>query len=266
VDRGHFESTGEIAMFPAALRQNRWLLVLPALALVIGACNAGARTAVPVSTSTVQATGADPLLEGAGAALARADSYRFTMTLSGRASDSMVGMLGDASPSANSPVTVRGVITNFPDVAADLAITGLHVIEAAGFDYLDMGSTGAFDRISISETRLADQFSPATVFQVVVNQSTAGGFDKVGFETRNRVWADHYRASEPALARLGAIAAIGDATWTADVWIAGDGGYPVSMAVIGRAGDSVVYEVVFDITDVNAATNRVTAPLNVTGS
>jgi hypothetical protein len=81
------------------------------------------------------------------------------------------------------------------------------------------------------------------------------------------VQADHYQASSAALARLGSIAAITGATWTADVWVAQDGGYPVSMAVFGRAGDkSIVYEILFDISNVDDPANKVTVPANVTGA
>ena len=49
--------------------------------------------------------------------------------------------------------------------------------------------------------------------------------------------------------------------WTADVWIATQGGYPVSTAIVG--GDDsgkVVFQLVFDITNINDSANKVTAP------
>jgi hypothetical protein len=93
------------------------------------------------------------------------------------------------------------------------------------------------------------------------------GFDLVGTETKNGVSADHYQASGPALAELGSITGVAATTWAADVWIAADGGYPVSMAVVATASDnSLVYEVKFDLTNVNDPANKVTAPANVTGA
>jgi hypothetical protein len=80
------------------------------------------------------------------------------------------------------------------------------------------------------------------------------------------VQADHYQASASALAYLSSISGV-QATWTSDVWIATDGGYPVSLAVVAKAGDgTIAYEILFDITDVNAASNNVAAPSNVTGA
>jgi hypothetical protein len=250
-------------MFVTARRMSRWLLTLPAIALALGACGASSSSAAP---SVVASGSGLSALGAAQGALVRADSYRFSMTLAGGTFDSMLEMLGDSSPSAGAPFTVGGIIRNSPEVAADLAITGLRIIEIGGFDYLDMGGTGAFDRVPITTTRQADRFSPATMFPLFVNASTVGGFDKVGPETRNGVATDHYRASATALARLGSIAAISDATWTADVWLATDLGCPVGMAVIGRTDAGIVYQVVFDITDVNGAGNTVVAPTNVTGA
>jgi hypothetical protein len=55
------------------------------------------------------------------------------------------------------------------------------------------------------------------------------------------------------------------ATWTADVWIAQNGGYPVSMSILAKASDnSILYEIQFDITNINDPANKVTAPTNLT--
>jgi hypothetical protein len=253
-------------MFAAALTRNRWLLTLPAIALALGACGDGGLGA-PSSRAAASGTGRTSPLGAAQGVLANVGSYRFTMTLAGGTFDVMLEMLGDASPSAGAPFTARGIIRNTPEVAADLAIPGLRIVEIGGYDYLDLGGRGSFDRIPITDTRLADRFSPATMFPLFVNASTVAGFEKTGSETRNGVVADHYRATKAALAKLGSIAAIADATWTADVWLARDGGCPVGLAVIGRTVTAgIAYEVVFDITDIDAVTNGVVAPDHVTGA
>ena len=57
------------------------------------------------------------------------------------------------------------------------------------------------------------------------------------------------------------------ATWSADIWIAKDGGYPVSIAIVATAKDGTIpYETTFDLTNINDAANKVTAPENVMGA
>jgi hypothetical protein len=189
------------------------------------------------------------------------------MTLAGGTFNSMLSMLPTSSALGNEPFTMGGTITVKPEKAADIKLLGLHIIEIGGHDYLDVGGTGSFDQIPMSGTSLAERFSPATMFSSVIHPSTLGGYDVVGSEIKNGVLADHYQASSAALAELGSIAAIAGATWTADVWLARDGGYPVSMAIVGRAGSgTIVYEILFDVTNVNDPANKVTVPANITGA
>jgi hypothetical protein len=113
---------------------------------------------------------------------------------------------------------------------------------------------------------MADSFAPSAMFSSMIDPSTVSGFTKVGTEQKNGVAADHYRASQAVLSDLGSELDVQGATWTADVWIATNGGYPVGMAIIGTAADkSIAYEIVFNITNVNDPANKVTAPTNVTG-
>jgi hypothetical protein len=113
---------------------------------------------------------------------------------------------------------------------------------------------------------MADSFAPSTMFSSMMDPSTMAGFTKVGTEQKNGVTADHYQASQAALAEFGSAFDVTGATWSADIWIATNGGYPVSMAIIGTAADkSIAYEILFDITNVNDPANVVTAPTNVTG-
>jgi hypothetical protein len=105
------------------------------------------------------------------------------------------------------------------------------------------------------------------MFSSALDTSSASGWNKVGTETKNGVSADHYQASSSALAEYGSSLGVTGATWSADVWIATDGGYPVSMAIVATASDkSVAYEIKFDLSNVNDPANKITAPTNVTGS
>ena len=248
-----------------ARRQIRGPIVLLALvAMVSGGCS-GAVMAAPSNSS---ATSQSPSGLGAAAsAFAKVDSYRFTMTLAGASYSAMLAMLPTSSAVGNAPFTMGGTITIKPQQGADITMVGLHIIEIGGHDYMDVGGTGAFDQIAITGTKLAERFSPATMFSTAVDPSTVGGYDLVGTDTKNGVPVDHYQASSAALATLGAISGIAGATWSADVWIARDGGYPVSMAMIAVAADtSIAREVLFDISNVGDPTNSVKVPANVTGA
>jgi hypothetical protein len=93
--------------------------------------------------------------------------------------------------------------------------------------------------------------------------STSEGFNKVGTESKNGVQADHYTGTQAVYGQLDSLAGVSGATWTADLWIATPGGYPVSMAFIATADSKVAYEILFDITNVNDPNNKITAPANV---
>lgn len=253
-------------MLRSARRQSRGRFVLlTAMAIALGACAGSSTTAAPSNPGATSSP--DTGLAAAASAFANLRNYNFSMTLAGGTFGSMLSMLPTSSAVGDAPFTIGGTIIVKPEEAADIRMVGLHIIEIGGHDYLDMSGTGGFDQIAITGTKLAERFSPATMFSSVIDPSTVGGYDRVGVDTKNGVQADHYQASSAALARLGSIAAIAGATWTADVWVAQDGGYPVSMAVFGRAGDrSIVYEILFDISNVDDPANKVTVPTNVTGA
>ena len=205
-------------------------------------------------------------LSGAVAALSDFTSYKFSMTLAGGDFGSMLSGLGGASASGNAPFTMSGTIVEEPAAAADITMAGFHIIEVGGTDYLDMSGTGSFISYPASGTSMADSFAPSTMFSSMMDPSTLAAFTKVGTEQKNGVSADHYKGTPAALSELGSEAGVTAATWSADLWIATNGGYPVSMAIIGTAADkSIAYEVLFDLTNVNDPANKVTAPTNVTG-
>jgi hypothetical protein len=250
----------------SARRRGRGRVVLLAVvALALGACSSGVTAAAPNNST---ATNQPPKgLAAAASAFANVDSYRFTMTLAGASYSSMLSMLPTSSAVGNAPFTMGGTIMVKPRNGADITMVGLHVIEVGGNDYVDVGGTGAFDQIAITGTKLAERFSPATLFSTAIDPATFIGYDLVGIETRDGVSADHYQASDAALATLGAVAGIAGATWSADVWLARDGGYPISMAITAEATDrTVVREVLFDISNVGDPTNSVKVPTNVTGA
>ncbi len=259
-----------------APKHGRGLLIsLAVVAIAVSACGSSSGTKAPgdANTSAPNATAAAPGdsaapvsgsgLTGAETAFSNLKSYKFSMTLAGGSFGSMLSVLGGASASAGAGFTVKGTVL-VADKAADVEVMGMHMIEVGGYSYLDMG--GSFVKTPQSGDSLADSFSPATMFSSSIG-SSADGYSKVGTETKNGVQADHYKASDSALSSYGSILGVGDATWTADVWVAVDGGYPVSMAMVATLSDkSIGYEVLFDISNINDPANTVTAPTNLFGS
>jgi hypothetical protein len=257
-------------------RQGRGLLVLLAVgAIALAACSGSTNTSAPSGTASPSATEAtsgpadtQPIassgLGGAASAFSALDSYKYSMTLVGGAAVTQIEMLpGVSITDPNAPVTIKGTVVSQPDKGLEVRIADFHMIAVGGFDYFD---TGAGGYTQASDTGITDSFSPVQQFTTAIDPTTISGYDMVGSETKNGVLSDHYQASKSALAYLASIAGV-QATWTSDVWLSAAGGYPVSMAVVAKASDNTIaYEILFDITDVNAASNKVTAPTNITGA
>ena len=256
-------------------RQTRGLLVLlAAVAIALSACGGSYATLAPGSSNNgdnaasanAGGNGGGSGLSGAASAFSAIESYKFSMTLAGGDLGSTLSMLGGPSASGNAAFTYNGTVTVKPEKAADVSMAGFHIIEIGGYDYLDMGGTGSFVKTAVVGTGMTDSLSPAAMFSNAIDPSVISGYNKVGSETKNGVTSDHYQASASALAAYGMMLNVTGATWTADVWIAQNGGYPVSLSILAKASDSsVVYQILFDITNVNDPANKVTAPTKVTG-
>jgi hypothetical protein len=279
----------EVDVFQVAQRQTRGLLILAvAAAISLSACGGGSATPTPhastaastaasQSTATEQATAAGTNLAGALSALAGVTSYKFTMTETGGSLGDTLSML-PVPPTGIPSFTMSGTVILQPVKAGDVTVKGtLHVISVGGFDYADIGLSGAFTKNESSSPSLIDSLSPIAVYSSTFGSSFdfAGGFGKKGSETKNNVDADFYQttdAGNAALAELGSVAGLGEATWTGEIWVAKKGGYPISMTIsasslaTATSEPSVIYARTFDITKVNDAGNKVTAPTNVTGA
>jgi hypothetical protein len=226
-------------------------------------------SAKPGTSSGPGASGAAPAgtgLSGAVTALSDIESYKFTMTVAGGDFGSALSALGGSSSSGNSEFTISGTIVESPSKGADVTIAGIHMVEIDGYDYVDLTGSGSFIKTEASGTSMADSMSPASMFSGMMGASTAG-WDVVGSESKNGVDTSHYQATESALAEFGTESGVDAATWTGDIWVANNGGYPVSMAILGTASDgTVAYEIKFDITNINDPANKVAAPTNVISS
>jgi hypothetical protein len=253
------------------------LVLIAVVALAASACGsslatptAGATTAQtsgPADTSGPTATGdqGGTSMSGAAANLADVTSYKFTMTLAGSPFDALLTAFGDTGGD-NVPFTISGTIVNSPEAGTDAKSAARHIIEIGGFDYMEQDD-GSYVQTQISGSGLISSFTPQALYSGSIDASADNGFSVVGTETKNGVQADHYQASTAYLAQFGSILGIANATWSADAWIATDGGYPVSIAIVAKAADkSVVYQMSFDLTNVNDAANKVVAPTNIAGA
>jgi hypothetical protein len=243
------------------------LVVLALLAIAVSACssdvgskssNAASQRAGQSQAAASQGTDGGNI-SGAAAALENITSYKFSMTLAGGQFATLTTLLGGTGTSG--AVTLSGTIVVKPEKAADITIAPWHIIEVGGVDYTDLSGTGSYVSSPASDTSMAKSLSPAEMFSGALGVFSAGDFNKVGTEQKNDVSADHYVATEAALAKLGQRGVAPGATWTAEIWIAKDGGYPGSMKIIATMPDqSIGYEMLFDLTNVNDPANKVTAP------
>ncbi len=291
-------------MFAVARRGGRSLIALGAVvAIALAGCSGNTATPTPKSTPTPAPADATPTppaatnaasgcdLNGATAALGSLDSYKFTMVLGGGASD--VALANLPLDQADS-YTLRGTIVNKPAPGADITIDKFHVIEVGGLDYFDADGNGTFTQVGPENNPapgdsmtpgdsstptdgasaspgdgpgLAAQFSPAEIYRTTVATSTTSGYTAVGTETKDDVQAIHCVAGPIALEQYGSTLGVADATWTADIWLASNGGFPVSVAIVATAKDKTVpYEVRLDLTKVNDSANKVVAPTNIGGA
>ena len=251
--------------------------------------------ATDTPTGTVAPAACD--LAAADTAMQKLASYQFKMTLAGSAAD----VLQDLPIDQADKYTLSGTIINTPTSATDITIGKFHLIETGGFDYFDADGNGSFTQVGPDQggaggngaggtptdgppvaspsaspsagasaatgSSLASQFSPETLFGDNVAVAGAGSFTLAGNETKNAIASLHCTASDLALQQYGSTLGVNDATWTADVWLAADGGYPVAISLIAKAKNgSLPYEILLDLSKVNDPGNKVTAPKNISGA
>ena len=186
-------------------------------------------------------------LSGAAARLSSINSYKFKMTLSGGSFGTMLG---------TEPIT--GTVTTNPK-AAQMSMMGIEMVEVNGKTWIKMG-TDWTESTDDSTSSLADSFAPEKMFGSTLSGSAAAGYKAAGEEQKNGVAAVHYKADANQLGEYGSLFGVEDATWSADVWIAKGGGYPVSMSVQATGG-SEKFQMSFDITDINNPSNTVESPV-----
>jgi hypothetical protein len=245
------------------------------MAIALAACSSSGSTKAPggnnppatnaggaVVTDAAGGGGGGGDLSGAEAAFAKMTSYKFSMTLAGGTYGSLLSGFTGAAASGSGGFTVAGTVTVKPETASDVSIGTMRVVTVGGFDYIDFAGTGSFTKVASSGTSIADSFSPSSMFTSFGSMSD---YSKVGSENKNGADTDHYQAKSSAFTGMGSsLGVVATATWTGDIWIAKNGGYPVSSAIFAKTSDgTVAFQMTFDISNINDSSLKVTAPTTV---
>lgn len=201
----------------------------------------------PSAEASEPAGGDEGGLSGAAARLSGMDSYKFKIVMTGGSFGSLLG---------TEPIT--GTVTTNPK-AAQMSMMGMEIVEVDGKTWVKLG-TDWTESTDSSTSSLADSFSPEKMFGSTLSGSAAAGYKAVGEEPKNGVAAVHYTADATVLGTYGSLFGVeGNATWSADVWVAKDGGYPVSMSVLATGGTEE-FKMIFDVTDINSPSNKIVSP------
>ncbi|KRT62531.1 MAG: hypothetical protein XU10_C0025G0004 [Chloroflexi bacterium CSP1-4] len=214
-------------------------------------------TPAPTSTQGTGGTG----LSGAAAALENLTSYRFAISISGD--------IGVAGIPTDTGLAMEGTVVLKPERAVQFSITGMtgetaitYILVADGA-YVDFG-TGTFIQVPADEANaesLFETFQPQNLFGqdfgALIDSSVA-----TSEEEKNGVASTHYHADKDSPGGAALVATYGqDAVF--DAWIAKEGGYLVSVHLVGgrlKAGVAVPFEIGFDISHLDDPANVVEAP------
>ncbi len=258
-------------------RCTRPLVGLAALVIAIAACGGGASPAAPTTSSTApgatdapatsepastvaptEDAAAGPDIGGAAAALADLNSYHLaiTMTMQGLES-SMFAAFGDG-------LTMEGTVIFEPVKAADMTMSMGTAEQKLDVGYRVIGDkawvslgTGWIETPAEDAQKTIDSLAPE---KMLGSFSGLTGLTPVGEETKNGVETVHYTASGEELgAMMGSSLGLPDAEWTVDFWVAKDGGYAVSYAIVGT-GSNGSFEMTLDVTEINNPANAVEPP------
>ena len=230
-----------------------------AFALVAAACGSSSLTPNPSGTAGSGHTGSstagsgNSLAPGLLAGLDKLDSYQFSWTLT------------PASSASASPVPwVTGTVVNKGTKSYRINDPGavqFIVVGDKDWTSIDAGKTWATTDVSSADlTNLRLDTGYATWFD-----KNAVSFKMAGEEFKNGVQCVRYKG-DSSLSGLYSSVSGGSGQFTADLWIAKAGNYPVSGSFgysgsVGGKSDSFGYS--FDVTHINVSANSVTAPTNV---
>lgn len=192
-------------------------------------------------------------ISDAATKLSAIQSYKFKMEMAGGPFSSL-SML---SPDKNATTfTMTGTVLSKPEKAASVDMMGMKVIEVGGKTYINM--LGSWMEDTSSSSSIADSFSPAKLF----GSYTSFGYKPAGEGQKNGVTALHYTVDASEMKGYASMLDVeGDADWAVDLWLAKDGGYPVSLSLTAKQGNDYAFKFVMDITNVNDPANKVEKPI-----
>ena len=243
----------------------------PGTAAASPASSAPSAPAGSPSAASASPAGASPaagaLFGLATSKLADLTSYRFKVSLEGKGASA-----GEAQSGGS--VTMLGTVILKPAKALRFDMTSAEAGASASGQTLSyvligdkawFGTGGQMTQMPAeSAAGMAssfDSFLPEKLFGTDFG-AYASGYRMVGEEQKNGVACQHFQADSSVLQQYASLYGVtGD--WHADVWIASDGGFPVSWDVSGSAasgGASGTYSVSVDITNINDPANKVSAP------
>lgn len=230
-----------------------------AIALGIAACAGSSPPANPSGSAVgagPSASSGSPLTVGLSANLDKLASYRFTESNAG-----IAGSAG-ASSTGTGSYQISGTVINRPlksiwigETQGQFILIGSQAwVSADGITWV------ASDPTDTILTDLLPGHDYATWFD-----AKASHFRSVGDEPKNGVPCVHYKA-DPSLAGAYSDATEAPSSFTAELWVATAGDYPVSgvysyAAPAGASGGSWGFS--FAITHPGDSTNVVAAPTNV---
>lgn len=215
----------------------------PTSALSIASAPPAAPTTVPTAAPTTS-TGVD--LGGAAAALSEITSYKLVITTEGGPRAGTATYI-----TIREPVPARSFESNFGGAVSRVIIIGQDV-------WVDGGS-GLWVKNAIplvAAEAMMGAFDPATLFLGLAAWTNSGGLQQIGTEEKNGVQAVHYHLDSSTVPPGTDIP--DDAT--IDVWVAADGGYLVSMQVLGISSPDGPTNIAMDVTNINDPSLAVLPP------
>jgi hypothetical protein len=246
----------------------------PAASSESGATPAVGSTAAPAATSGAAATeaaateaptaGGAVNLGDAAASLENLDNYSFKMEM--KAEGGSTGMMGMASGGS---IAIEGALQLKPVEAADIKMTLSGGSQASEIGYRIIGDK-AYMNLGGDSWMAAPAEDAASTIDSLKPDSLLKGYatsdmSKVGEEDKNGIASVHYQSTKDP--GIGSMFGLPTATWTIDTWLAKDGGFPVSAAIVAtgknEAGEAGSFSMSVDVTGVNDPNLKIEAPANV---
>jgi hypothetical protein len=235
-----------------------------------GVTAAPAATEAPGATTEPDATepggsAGEINIGGAAANLENLDNYSFRIEMKSEgASEGMMGLVA-----AGGSLVMEGSVQLKPTEAADVRMIMSDGSTESTISYRIVGDTAY---TAFGDTWMAtpadeagsaiDSLKPD---QLLSGYSDISGLAKVGEEDKNGIPSEHFQSTEDP--GIGGLFGLPEASWTMDVWLAKDGGFPVSTVIVAEGksdtGETGKFTMSVDVTSVNDPNLVIEAPEDV---